>query len=273
MALLDSLERRFGRFAISHLTQLFCAIWVITWCAIYFHSNGQGLLEGLSLSPSHVLSGEWWRIFTFMVIPPAFFPLWLIIALMVFMLIGRSLEEHWGTFRYNLYILCGWFGSVLGSFFAFIGPVEGAYLIVMPNSFVFQTVFLAFATLFPNFIFHLYFVLPVKVKWLALIVCGLLIYQFFAGDWGIRGMLVLVMANYFMFFGAHLYRLVRGRQRRLQQHVADIREARTAFHTCAECGVTELDDPERTFRVCNECDPPLEYCDLHLKNHEHRRDG
>jgi membrane associated rhomboid family serine protease len=86
--------------------------------------------------------GEWWRLFSFMMIPRTMSALWLFFAFYIFYMIGKSLEEHWGTFRFNLFLLSGYLLTILT---AFISP--GA---IVTNTYFLGCVFLAFATLFPQ---------------------------------------------------------------------------------------------------------------------------
>ena len=101
-------------------------------------------------------------------------PLWLFFSFYIFYMIGNSLEQHWGTFRFNLFVLCGYLLTVL---MAFVSP--GA---IITNTYFLGSVFLAFATLFPNIEFRLFFVLPVKVKWLGWLTAGIYTMTLFSAD-------------------------------------------------------------------------------------------
>ena len=169
MSLLDKIERRFRRFALPHLTigLILCQV------VVYAMSQGQMLkagggdpqgqtvLDRIALVPDKVLEGQVWRLLTFVCEPPVTNVVFALFFWYLFYLMGEALELNWGPFRYNVYLLIGYLATVAVSFLtpqapASIGFLEGS-------------VFLAFAALFPDFVIHLFFLLPVKIKWLALL--------------------------------------------------------------------------------------------------------
>ena len=164
MPLLTRLERKLGRFAIPNLTIAIIAVQALTWAATL---GNPAIYQGMVLDSQLVLAGEWWRVFTFVMLPPATNAIWLFFALYLLYLMGTALENEWGDFRYNLYWLVGWLASVVVAFLVPGGAVSNFYL----NG----SIFLAFAFLYPNFEILLFFILPVKVKWLAAITWGFFI--------------------------------------------------------------------------------------------------
>ena len=158
MRLLEKLQRRFGRFAVPHVTEGLIACQALTY---FFCQSEPAFLERIALVPRRVLEGEVWRLFTFVCQPP---PMNLVFALFfwyMFYLMGTALENTWGTFRYNVYLLVGWLATVSVSFLQPDAPASIGFLQ--------GSVFLAFAYLYPDFQLLLFFILPVKVKWLALL--------------------------------------------------------------------------------------------------------
>ena len=131
--------------------------------------------------------------------------------------------------------------------------------------FLHLSLFFAFATLFPNYPFMLFFVLSVRVKWLALISLFLVLMQLLGGSMLERLIIVVSLANYLLFFGQEWVRLwreqgrVAARQQKFQRAVH--MEDDTALHHCKVCGRTELTAPELEFRVATDGE---EYCQTHL---------
>jgi hypothetical protein len=158
MNISDYLEKKFRRFAIPNIT-----LYLITGQVVLFVLNlvGQFDLAFTLLIPELVREGQWWRLIAFIFTPPAAHPVFIIFAWYLFYLMGNALEGHWGTFRFNLFLLVGYTVTVAVSFLFPAYPAT--------NIFIAGSVFLAFAFLYPDFEILIFFILPVKVKWLALI--------------------------------------------------------------------------------------------------------
>lgn len=246
---IDKLEKRLGGFAMPNLALFLIVGQILVYGAAVF---GVFSPEVFYLNPVLVARGEVWRLVTFIFIPPlALHPIFLIIAWYIFWMMSQALEAQWGTFRYNLFIWLGIFFTLLVS-------------LVIPNYwysnyYILLTVFFAFATLYPEFEFRIYFILPVKVKWLALISLVLLVLEFIRNPWPMRLVILASMANYLLFFGREFFSMMHHRQRRVK-HKKEVQEAAEAvFHTCSICGVTDRSHPDREFRyrdgkgVCAVC--------------------
>ncbi len=131
--------------------------------------------------------------------------------------------------------------------------------------------FLAFAYLYPDFVIHFMLILPIRIKWLAMVTAALLGLSLLLGDWGDRAMVAAILVNFFVFFGADLIGTLRNRRRRAAFE-ARIRSASgegKPRHQCAVCGLTSKDDPKMQFRYCSQCAGHLCYCMDHLRDHEH----
>jgi hypothetical protein len=254
---ISSLEKRFGSWAIPNLAVYLIVLQVIGVILLMgnYITYGDMLLQGRAV----LQEGRWWQLLSFMMMPRTMSPIWLFFAFYIFYLIGNSLEQHWGTFRFNLFILCGYLFTIA---VAFVSP--GA---LITNTYFLGCVFLAFATLFPQIEFRLFFILPVKVKWLGWLTVAVYTLTVFVGDAGSRLSVVAAFANYALFFGRDFIRNARAGRRR-KAFVAERNEAAIQpMHICAECGTTEKRDPSMHFRYCSTCGKC--YCDTHISNHEH----
>src|ERR1035437_2113710 len=161
MSLLNRLERHLGRFAIPNLS-LYLVIGQVLFLGLALLTGFD--LERIALLPLAVRAGEVWRLVTYLFLPPVAVltmtgALFLAFSLYMFYLMGSALEHHWGEFHFNAYVFIGW---ALTTAVAFLVP--GAYA---TNTFIAGSVFLAFAWLNPDFEILLFFILPVKIKWLA----------------------------------------------------------------------------------------------------------
>jgi len=261
MSWFSRLEKRLAPYAIPHLT-----LFLVAGQAFVYLTTMLGLLdEGrLVLYPVLVLRGEWWRIFTFVVYPPGGH--WLFVALALYFLYftGNALEQAWGALRYNLFLLVGFLLTVAA---AFVTPYVAA-----SNLFVGGVIFLAFAHMYPNFTMYVFFVLPVQIKWLAVVAWIGYIWEFVVGGPSQRLAITAALLNFFLFIGRDLWLSLRQGQRRLQTEArrhAEERQGPQVRHRCYVCGKTNLTNPEMDFRYCSKCAGDQCYCPDHIRNHVH----
>ncbi|MEN8254110.1 MAG: hypothetical protein ABFR33_01450 [Verrucomicrobiota bacterium] len=256
MDLISTLEKRFGSWAIPNLTLYLIAIQLI---GVALLMGGYVKYEDLVLVGGLVQVGQWTRLLSFMMIPKTLSPFWLFFAFYIFYLMGSSLEREWGAFRYNLYILLGYLFTIAA---AFIAPSA-----VITNYFFLGGVFLAFATLFPNMEFRLFFILPVKVKWLGWLTVALYILTLLSADAGSRLCVVAAFANYALFFGKEFIKNVKATQRRNAYVAKRAEVAAQPLHVCAKCGASDKSDDTLHFRYCSTCGKC--FCEKHIADHEH----
>ncbi|MBE7540401.1 MAG: hypothetical protein HS122_18585 [Opitutaceae bacterium] len=261
MSWFSRLEKRLAPYAIPHLT-----LFLVAGQAFVYLTTMLGLLdEGrLVLYPVLVLRGEWWRIFTFVGYPPGGH--WLFVALALYFLYftGNALEQAWGALRYNLFLLVGFLLTVAA---AFVTPYVAA-----SNLFVGGVIFLAFAHMYPNFTMYVFFVLPVQIKWLAVVAWIGYIWEFVVGGPSQRLAITAALLNFFLFIGRDLWLSLRQGQRRLQTEArrhAEERQGPQVRHRCYVCGKTNLTNPEMDFRYCSKCAGDQCYCPDHIRNHVH----
>lgn len=261
MSWLDAFEKRFRPFALPGVTlyliagQTICFILGLSKPALY----GQ-----IALIPTDVFAGEVWRLVTFLFIPPANSALFAFIAWYLFYLMGDALEHQWGVARYNLFLLIAYVATILASLLTPTVPST--------NVFIGTSVFLAFAYLFPDFQLYLFFILPVKVKWLALLTwVGYLYVLVFGATWSARLLVLASVSNFLLFFGREMAMAVRAKSHSLARQAEQIRRETEVVHRCVVCGVTDKDDPQREFRYCSICAGTPCYCGEHIREHEHRR--
>lgn len=269
--MLRELRNRLSRWAIPYLTETLIIGQVLVYVAIYVLPQPGGgveigqanedLLLRLELIPIAVLQGEIWRVLTFLFVPPVTNPIFAFFFWYIFYLMGTTLEAQWGTPRYNLYLLVGYVGTVGTSF---ITPQA------MPgNAFLQGTVFLAFAYLYPNFVLHLFLILPVRIKWLALLTWIGYFFAFAFGPWPVRLTILGSLCNYLLFFGGELVRKVYRGHRSMVWQARQAPRDEGPRHRCDVCGVTDITHPKMDFRYCSKCAGTHCYCEEHLRTHEH----
>ena len=262
----DRFCHRHARWGIRNL-MLFIAIGnAVVFVADLFTANSEfHLTPMLWMDPGLILQGEVWRLVTFVLIPPSTM-LWLLTPLVIYMYywMGRSIEAEWGQLKLTLYYLAG-MAVVIAASFIFRRPATGADLNL--------SLFLAMATLFPEVQIRIYFVIPVKMKWLALLYGGIVLLTVVAS----RSLLPLLpLVNYLIFFLPGFIRFARRRgktEKRAIEFKSELRRAKKAkgfLHQCAVCGMTDTDFPDMEFRYCSLCAGYECYCSEHIRGHEHK---
>jgi ribosomal protein L37AE/L43A len=259
MSLLENLERKLRRYAVSNLT-LYLILGQVMF--FVFALSGRFILQRIVLIPALVMTGEWWRLITFLFIPPATNPIFAFFIWYLFYLMGNALENHWGAFRYNLFLLVGYVVTVAVSFIMPLYPAT--------NVFIGGSVFLAFAFLYPDFQLYLFFILPVKIKWLAVLTWIGYAYEILVGSWSTRMLVLASICNFLLFFGNDIWWRIKTGRRVMATQVKQFSRKQEAFHTCTTCGITDVSHPQMEFRYCSECGG-LGYCMNHIFNHEHRK--
>ncbi len=228
-------------------------------------ANGD-VLNKVRLFPAEVLSGEVWRLATFLFDPPITNLIFAFLFWYLFYFMGTTLEATWGTFRYNVFLLVGYVACLIG---AFVTYFASGMNLPANNGFLYGTVFLAFARLYPDFVMYIMFILPVKIKWLAWLIWIGYGIRFLTGDWMEKGMIVASVANYFLFFGSDIWRSMKQGHRRMKHQAKSLQAPQRIVHKCAVCGLTSDTSPQTQFRYCSKCDGERCYCPEHLQNHEH----
>lgn len=289
MNYLNKLERKFGRYAIPNLSKWLIIGYAIGYACYYLELFTQlPILSFLMLDPAKVMQGQIWRLVTWVLMPPSYSNiLFYVIMMMLYYQLGNSLEQTWGTFRYNAYIIGGVIFTAVGVMAAFfvmraLGMPEAYTMGYMVSTYYINlSIFLAFAACYPNMQLMLYFIIPVRIKWLAVLYAALVALSFLQVGWSGRIVILMSMMNFLVFFfTTRDYRRVSPseikRKRDFRAQTAPPKPMRRADgalykHKCAICGRTDLDDPTLEFRFCSKCDGGLEYCQEHLFTHEHVR--
>ena len=271
---LDKMERRFGRYAIRNLTMYLLAGYAIGYLLSFTMPQ---LLTYFTLEPALILKGQVWRLLSWVIIPPNDNIIFVIFMMLLYYSLGNTLENYWGAFRYNVYIFSGILFTVIGAFIVngLIGGVT-CFGSLYSTYYINMSIFLACASIMPDYQLLLYGIIPVKMKWLAILDVVLLAVDAVQGGLIIRIVIIASLLNFIIFFFCN--RNLRGhspkqavRRKKFQKQISRPQNqyAGGAKHRCAVCGRTELDDPTLEFRYCSKCNGNYEYCQDHLFTHEH----
>lgn len=286
MDFMTKLERKFGKFAIPNLTLILIGGFVLGYLIEIISPEA---LSIIALDPIKVMQGQVYRLLTWVIIPPYGASIFVIITLMFYFYVGRTLENTWGDFRYTVYILAGILFTDLGimltylvMFFTgqqeFINRYSEYGLYGASTYYLCMSMFLAYAFMFPDMQVLMYFIIPIKVKWLGYLDIAYLIVEVLR--FGLMkyytGMITVIMSVlnfilfYFMMKGKS--RVTPAHRKRKRQYKREVRQTQILTrHKCAICGRTEEDDPTLEFRYCSRCKGNYEYCQNHLFTHEHKK--
>lgn len=196
---LDKLERKFRRFAIPNLM-----LYIVLGMGVFYIANmilttnpdnKVDLYGMIYFDRAKIMHGEIWRVISFILMPPKYMIIFTVFALYFYWMIGEVIERNWGSLKFNAYYFTGIIGCIIAGFIT--GYTSNLYLNL--------SLFIAFAILFPNEEIRLSFLIPIKMKWLAIADGVLLVYQFIVGSFDERIYLLFSVANILLFFGKELF--------------------------------------------------------------------
>lgn len=281
MNFLNKMERKFGRYAIHNLTKYMIGCYAIGYILLYAGNLfGFSITGYLTLSPYHILHGQIWRIVSWLLIPPPTSNLvFVLIMLLFYYSLGETLERTWGAFRYNVYILGGVLFTVIGAFLLYFmmgaNPfLSMAYSMAFSTYYINLSIFLAFAANYPDMQVLFMMIIPMKMKWLAVLDIAYLLYDMVKGGWGIRTVILASLLNFIIYFlSTRNYQRISPkeihRKQQFQRAVHPKMAPGVTKHRCAVCGRTEKDGDDLEFRFCSKCNGNYEYCQDHLFTHKH----
>lgn len=259
MNLLNKLEKQFGDYIPTNLTKyiIFGQLGVFFFLAAY-----PDFMSIFTLQGSRVLEGQWWRLITYIFRPITFDILFGAFVYYIFYLYGTALERTWGTFKYFMYLFISFIATAA---LAFIFP-EAKFT----NAYMYTSIFLAFAWLFPDFTIMLFFVLPVKIKWLALIAWAGILVAFLGSNLASRAHIFLSLLNFFLYFWEDILIAAKINTKTMKPGGILKQPRRDPYHVCFVCKTNELDNPKMQIRYCDVCKPTTCYCGDHIAGHTHR---
>ncbi len=236
-----------------------------------------GSLNFLCMDPASVLRGELWRIVTYVLLPTNG-GIFLVISLFFYYWLGESLERLWGSTKFTVYYVSGTLLTALASLLAYL--IDGISVPIYGAVYVNTALFLAFALNYPDAMVNIYFIIPVKMKWLAALE-GILyalsvVTAIAARMWGQALMPIVALLNLFVFFTPDFLRKAdrvkahtRPQAVQFRRAVKEQQRQKGYHHKCSVCGRTDTDYPDLQFRYCSKCAGYHCFCEDHIFNHTH----
>lgn len=175
---------KYQRFAIPNLAVYVSVCFAVGYMLLSTSVGSSLYLNWLAFTPREVLHGQIWRILTAILFPPATGGIFnAVLGILIYYSFATSVEKMMGEFEYNVYF----FGSIL------IGELGAViyYLITGTNApflpmYTHFAVFMALAIMYADATVLLFFLVPVKIKYIALVEVLMYLYQFVTGG-GIYG--------------------------------------------------------------------------------------
>ena len=311
--MINKLERKLGKYAIPRLSLYLIYGYVIGYILQLMGTiGGVNIVSFLQLEPYHIIHGlQFWRLVTWVLIPPQENLFFAIIMCFFYYQLGNMMEQTWGTFKFNLYIWGGVICTVIGAFILYGayalttgGPVKGTGMF-FSTYYINLSIFLAFATCYPEQRVMLYFIFPIRIKILAYVYAAIVLLQAFSyRPYGRHFVICYCVAvlcsllNFLIFFLSNKKISVKNAKRRKAftnaynsgyqefkygnagadrarysertSNSGPSPKAKTITrHKCAVCGRSELDGANIEFRFCSKCNGNYEYCQEHLFTHTH----
>lgn len=288
---MKNLRNRFERFCFRHrnwgIPNLMLYITVGSALVYFFTMSTENTLlyEWMAFDRSLILQGQVWRLFSYALLMTGGNVLFTLLMLVCYWSIGRAMENVWGTFRFNLFYLSGL--VIMDMYCLIFNCYADVYYLNL-------SLFLAYATMYPDAQFVILFIIPVKAWVLALVDLVLVLLGLLTSVFPYNLFSVLSIANYFLFFGKDVLRVIpvswqvnfrrlfrkkpkkkAGEAKPIPFHTAGSYQATMAKpkapynHRCVVCGRTDMSDPDLEFRYCSRCSGYHCYCQDHINNHTH----
>ena len=260
---------RHPNFGIPNLMRYIVIANVVFWL---FNAVNPMIMPYLLFNPMLILRGQIWRLVSFIFIPPST-GLLAFIAFYFYYWIGSTLESRWGTGQFTIYFFSGVILTILYGFIIYF--ITGRAM-SLSSTYIYLSMFFSFAALFPDMQVLLFFIIPIKMKYLALVDAAFFLLSIITTRFPENLLPVVAVLNFLIFCGSDLMRLLPRKQSKgtinFKRESARIRREQAGklyTHKCAVCGRTDVDHPELEFRYCSRCAGYHCFCSDHINNHIH----
>ena len=230
-------------------------------------------LSYLSFDAAAILHGQLWRLVTFMLYPPST-GLLAFIAFYFYYWIGSTLEQYWGSGQFTIYFFSGVILTILYGFLIYF--ITGTS-VRLDSQYIYLSMFFSFAALFPDMQVLFMFLIPIKMKYLAIVDAVFFALAVITNPFPVNLLPVVAVLNFFLFCGGDLLGRVRPARasrstvnfRKESRRIRREQQSRLYTHKCAVCGRTDVDYPNLEFRYCSRCQGYHCFCIDHINNHIH----
>lgn len=280
---MNKLRQNFDRFCARHSNwgipnlMMFISIGI---AVVYLFSKidpSNVIYSFLAFDRSLILKGQVWRLITYILIPNTDNLLLLAIQLYFYYFIGKILEQEWGAFRFTIFYFSG----------VIITAVAAILLKTYASAtYINLSLFLAYATLYPENKVLLFFIIPIKMKYLAWLDLAMTLLGVLFTTFPQNLFPLFALLNYILYFWPYAVDFIGNLRQRYSKQNVNYRKAtkpnkgwsdnytgkngeKPYHHKCAVCGKTDTEYPDLDFRYCSRCNGYYCYCSEHINSHVH----
>ena len=287
---MKNMRRNFERFCMKNRNKgipnlmLYISLGTAIVYLMTLFSGNPVLYQFLAFDRTLILHGQIWRLCTYPL--TAYNPnlLFMLVTLLCYYSLGRAMENQWGTLRFNLFYFTG---MLLMDIYSMIFNCQASV------SYLNLSLFLSYATMYPDASFLLFFIIPIKAWFLALFDLALIVFGLFVNPFPDKLFPIIALLNYFLFFGKDVMNVIplswqmnarrvfksKGKKKgpakvipfpSAGSYEATVKTPEAPYtHKCTVCGRTDVTNPELEFRYCSKCKGYHCYCEDHINNHVH----
>lgn len=258
-------EAKYEKYTINGLMYYIAGLMIVV---CFLNSNGYNASERLILDKTSLMKGEIWRLITFLFVPINNNPIYLFFELAILIMCAKGIEEAMGSFKLSLYYFIGAIFMIIATL---IEPriQQSSYMMYL-------SLFFGYATLYPDVELLFMFIIPIKIKYLAILSSVGIILTLFFASWATKIAVILSMANYLIFFAVPAFMGIKHERQQAKRRAAfekAVTPNKEYRHKCSVCGITDVTNPEIVFKycVCKKCgENGVCFCPEHLKEHKER---
>lgn len=277
---IDEFCDKHPNFGIRNLMMYIVAGHILVYVFAMMQPSG-GILSYIYFNLDLILKGQIWRLFSYLFIPASWGMFSFLIELYFYYFIGQILENAWGTAKFNVFYLIGVLLSTL--YGIIVSLVSGGGYIGLSSVFLNFSMMFVYATMYPDNVVLLFFIIPIKMKYFALGTAIFFAFNIISLPFPTNFSPLIAILNYLIFCGGDLWYQIKGVSRaskmKYSKSSSNFREqARKAKkevdnqpyrHKCCVCGKTDADYPDMQFRYCSKCAGYHCFCEDHINSHIH----
>ena len=288
---MQNLRRNFERFCFKNRDKgipnlmLYISLGTAVVYLITMFTNNPVLYGLLAFNRDLILRGQIWRLITYPLTSYNSSFIFMAVTLLCYYSLGKAMENQWGTFRFNLFYFSG---MLMMDIYSMIFGCQASV------TYLNLSLFLSYATMYPDAGFLLFFIIPIKAWVLALFDLVTILFGLFADPFPYNLFPIISLLNYFLFFGKDVMNVIPmswqvNARRSFKKgskvkkggpkvvpfpsagsYQATVKKPEAPYtHKCTVCGRTDVTNPELEFRYCSKCNGYYCYCEDHINNHEH----
>ncbi|MGN0643092.1 MAG: hypothetical protein ACI4JJ_08080 [Huintestinicola sp.] len=198
--LAELITKLFRRHHVENIMAYITATMAIIWAGDFLLGDNS-LSAFLSFDRSLILQGQVWRAVTFLFIPPKASLIWIIFSLYIYYAIGSAVEKTWGSRDFNAYFFTGALLTIAAGFIT-------GYAV---NDFLYYSFFFAFAAIYGEAQFLLFFLIPVKAKWLAAFDAVYMLFILLTAHVSYKASVLAALLTFGLFFGGSFFRRIKNK--------------------------------------------------------------